>query len=67
MQLHLKSVRFKRSANTPLEAGIMVNEDQLIVDMLGNPVLPPLWYFVDDHELRITYKPGEFREKRSPK
>jgi hypothetical protein len=62
--LHLKSVRFKRSNNTPWEAGIMVNHDEMIIDQLGKIVPAPIWSFVDDGQLVIAYEPGPFETKK---
>jgi hypothetical protein len=65
MTLHISSIRFKRSVNTPLEAGIMVSRNDqavVVVDMLGKPV-DPVWYFVFDEQLDIAYTPGPFTER----
>ena len=66
MKLRIESVRFKRSENTPEEAGIAItapgkNERTVLVDMLGKLVSYPLWTYNETHELDITYVP-ETRE-----
>jgi hypothetical protein len=69
MKLTVMSIRFKRSVNTPLEAGLII-EGHLggttIVDMMGRVVANP-WYFVDDKEMDISWTPGEFRERTTGK
>ena len=63
--MYVTSVRFKRSAGTPLEAGLMIEgrDQNLIVDLLGKVVGWPIWYSVNDHEMNITWEPGEFKER----
>ena len=65
MKLVFLTVRFKRSVNCPLEAGVIIEGHggtNIIIDMMARPVYN-VWYFVDDHEMDITWTPGPFKER----
>lgn len=66
MKLNIRSIRFKRSQNSPLEAGVMIVPSALkkttLIDMFGKEV-EGCWYTVEDEEFDITWKPGAFKER----
>jgi len=41
--MYLEVVMFKRKKNSPLEKGLMINHDRLIVDKNSKPVPEPIW------------------------
>lgn len=64
-EMEIQSIVFKRSKNSPEEAGIIINEgsaDSPIIDMLGNVVPAPIWYWAPMHELYVMFRPP----KREP-
>ena len=63
--MYVTSVRFKRSVNTPLEAGLIVEgaSHNMIIDIMGKVVPGPIWYSVNDHEVNVTWEPGPFKER----
>lgn len=60
----ITSVRFKRSKNMPLEAGVHIESqyDTVLVDLFGR-VVQQVWYFVNDEELDIVWEPKPFSER----
>jgi hypothetical protein len=54
----IRACSFARSKNSGYEHGIMLNEDQLIIDMNLKPVKAPVWnYFLHPYTLSVEYKP----------
>lgn len=41
----VRMCRFKRTANGPLELGLMIDEDQLIIDVNNKPVKVRVWAY----------------------
>ena len=51
--IHLQKARFKRTKDSKLEYGIMINEDQGLIDADGKPV-KQLWdYFLIPHAFSV--------------
>jgi hypothetical protein len=57
--LHILSVRFKRSRNSPEEHGILIGgKDDVLIDMLDHAVPKNgTWYWTQDHMIDIIYQP----------
>ena len=65
-EMEIRSVRFKRSKNSPIEAGVLVS-DKVIIDMLGKPVPVGLWWFDYVYELYVVYHPRQLMTEKGSK
>ena len=58
--LTVQTVQFRRDEESSWEIGIIINEDELIIDMDAKPVPPPIWNFrlTTDARVTLTSVPG---------
>lgn len=52
--MNIQAVEFTRVQNGSFEKGIMINNDQLIIDKDGNIVKPPVWIILHPQDLCIN-------------